>query len=54
VALEIGKRQFYRQVELGTEAAYQVAGEAMAFNMTDPAARDGIAQFLDKRLRRAP
>jgi enoyl-CoA hydratase/carnithine racemase len=54
VALEIGKRQFYRQVELGTEAAYQVAGEAMACNMTDPAARDGIARFLDKRSRRAP
>jgi enoyl-CoA hydratase/carnithine racemase len=54
VALEIGKRQFYRQVELGTEAAYQVAGEAMAFNMVDPAARDGIARFLDKQSRKAP
>lgn len=49
MALEIGKKQFYRQVELGTAAAYRVAGEAMACNMTDDAAREGIARFLDKR-----
>lgn len=48
-ALALGKTQFYRQVELGAAAAYAVAGEAMACNMADPAAREGIARFLDKR-----
>ncbi|HQT88754.1 MAG TPA: enoyl-CoA hydratase [Acidiphilium sp.] len=53
VALEIGKKQFYRQIELGTAAAYEVASEAMACNMGDHAARDGIAQFLANRSSRA-
>jgi enoyl-CoA hydratase/carnithine racemase len=48
-ALAIGKSQFYRQIELGTAAAYKIAGEAMVCNMADPAARTGIERFLNKR-----
>jgi enoyl-CoA hydratase/carnithine racemase len=48
-AIAIGKAQFYRQVELGTEAAYGVAGEAMARNMIEDCAREGIGAFVNKR-----
>ena len=48
-ALAIGKAQFYRQIELGIAEAYEVAGEAMACNMQDAAAREGISRFLDRK-----
>jgi enoyl-CoA hydratase/carnithine racemase len=44
-----GKALFYRQLELGVEAAYEVAGEAMACNMIDGAAQEGVAAFMEKR-----
>lgn len=53
VAVRMGKDLFYRQLEMGTAAAYQLAGQTMACNMMDAAALDGVQAFLDKRLRRA-
>ena len=44
-----GKTLFYRQIELGIEAAYTVAGEAMACNMIDPVAQEGVSAFIEKR-----
>ena len=44
-----GKALFYRQLELGIEAAYTVAGQAMACNMIDPVAQEGVAAFIEKR-----
>ena len=49
VAIEIGKRQFYEQLECGIEQAYAVAGQAMACNMMDEAALEGVQAFIDKR-----
>lgn len=49
VAIAIGKRQFYEQVETGIERAYAIAGEAMACNMMDDVALDGVQAFIDKR-----
>lgn len=49
VAIAMGKRLFYRQLEKGIEAAYQDAGETMACNMMDDAALEGVQAFLDKR-----
>jgi enoyl-CoA hydratase/carnithine racemase len=49
VAIAIGKQQFYRQVEAGIEQAYAIAGEAMACNMMDEAALEGVQAFIDKR-----
>jgi enoyl-CoA hydratase/carnithine racemase len=49
VAIEIGKRQFYAQVEAGIEQAYAIAGAAMACNMMDEAALEGVQAFIDKR-----
>jgi enoyl-CoA hydratase/carnithine racemase len=48
-AIAIGKAQFYRQVETGVAQAYAIAGEAMARNMMDEAALEGVQAFIDKR-----
>jgi enoyl-CoA hydratase/carnithine racemase len=49
VAVALGKELFYRQAELGIEAAYQAAGHTMACNMMDAAALEGVQAFLEKR-----
>ena len=49
VAVALGKELFYRQVELGIEAAYQAAGQAMACNMMEHTALEGVQAFIDKR-----
>jgi enoyl-CoA hydratase/carnithine racemase len=49
VALAMGKELFYRQREMGLEAAYQLAGQTMAANMMDGCAQEGVAAFTGKR-----
>ena len=49
VAVALGKELFYRQVELGIEAAYEAAGQTMACNMMEPVALEGVQAFIDKR-----
>ena len=49
VAIAMGKQLFYRQAEMGIQAAYQLAGETMACNMMDEAALEGVQAFIDKR-----
>ena len=49
VAIALGKELFYRQCELGTDAAYQLAGQTMAINMIEPAAQEGVRAFIEKR-----
>ena len=44
-----GKALFYRQQEMGTTAAYQLAVQAMADNVMSPVAQEGISAFLGKR-----
>jgi len=44
-----GKGLFYRQLEMGTEAAYQLAGQTMAHNLMQASALEGVQAFLDKR-----
>ena len=48
-ALAMGKDLFYRQLETGIEAAYQLAGQTMACNMMDEAAQEGVQAFMEKR-----
>jgi enoyl-CoA hydratase/carnithine racemase len=48
-AVAAGKSLFYRQLELGVAAAYGIAGEAMACNMIDASAQEGVAAFIEKR-----
>lgn len=47
--LALGKDLFYRQLETGIEAAYQLAGETMACNMIDASAQEGVQAFMEKR-----
>ena len=49
VAIAMGKDLFYRQLESGIEAAYQLAGQTMACNMIDPVAQEGVDAFFAKR-----
>jgi len=49
VAIAIGKQMFYRQLEMGLEAAYQYAAEVMACNMMSEDAGEGIDAFIGKR-----
>ena len=48
-AVRMGKALFYRQLELGQAAAYELAGQTMACNMLEPSAREGFQAFLEKR-----
>jgi enoyl-CoA hydratase/carnithine racemase len=48
-AIALGKELFYRQGEVGIEAAYDLAGRTMACNMMDGDALEGVQAFIDKR-----
>lgn len=48
-AISMGKALFYKQRETGIEAAYQLAGQTMACNMSHPAAQEGVQAFIEKR-----
>jgi enoyl-CoA hydratase/carnithine racemase len=50
VAVAVGKRLFYEQLEMGTEAAYQLAGQTMACNMMEADTSEGIQAFIEKRV----
>src|SRR5918992_1545324 len=45
----IGKRAFYRQIDLGIDAAYDLCQEVMSENATAEDAQEGISAFLEKR-----
>lgn len=49
VAVRIGKRAFYRQVELPLSEAYAFTGDVMVENMLERDTAEGIAAFLEKR-----
>lgn len=49
VAVAMGKALVHQQRELGIDAAYQLAGQAMAVNMMDAAAQEGARAFAEKR-----
>lgn len=48
-AIRMGKQMFYRQLEMGLDAAYQLASETMAGNMMCEDAAEGIDAFIAKR-----
>ena len=49
LVLKIGKEAFYRQAELGLDAAYAYTSEVMVTNMLARDAEEGIDAFLQKR-----
>ncbi|PTD97980.1 enoyl-CoA hydratase [Pseudothauera lacus] len=48
-AIAMGKQMFYRQLEMGLDAAYQLAAETMACNAMCEDAAEGIDAFIAKR-----
>lgn len=48
-AVAMGKALFYKQREMGIEAAYQLASQTMAVNMMDGCAQEGFTAFTEKR-----
>jgi len=50
VAVAMGKQLFYRQSEMGLDAAYQLAAQTMACNMMEADALEGVQAFIDKRV----
>ncbi|WP_010138367.1 enoyl-CoA hydratase [Oceanicola sp. S124] len=49
IALRIGKRAFYHQLELPVDAAYDYTAEVMVANMLEQDTDEGISAFLEKR-----
>lgn len=49
LAISMGKQLFYKQLEMGIGAAYQLAGQTMACNMMDETAQEGVQAFIEKR-----
>ena len=47
-AVRLGKGLFYQQLEMGVQAAYQLAGQTMACNMMDDSAQEGFQAFIEK------
>lgn len=48
-ALALGKQLFYRQLEMGIEAAYPLAAHSMACNFAADYAQEGLRAFTEKR-----
>lgn len=49
LAIKMGKRMFYQQLNMGLGDAYDFAGDTMACNMDSEDAREGIDAFIEKR-----
>tara|TARA_R110002073_G_scaffold201575_1_gene360704 strand:+ start:214 stop:978 length:765 start_codon:yes stop_codon:yes gene_type:complete len=48
-AVRTGKAAFYQQAAMTTADAYAYAGAVMVANMAEPATKEGICAFLEKR-----
>ena len=48
-AVALGKAVFYQHRETSTEAAYQLAGQAMVCNLALPVTQEGMQAFAEKR-----
>ena len=49
LAIKMGKRLFYQQLNMGLDRAYDFAADTMACNMDSEDAREGIDAFIEKR-----
>ena len=47
--LKIGKKAFYKQLEMPLKEAYEYTSEVMSENMLAMDAKEGISAFLEKR-----
>jgi enoyl-CoA hydratase/carnithine racemase len=49
LVVKIGKKGFYRQLEMPLKKAYKYTSEIMTKNMMASDAKEGISAFLEKR-----
>ena len=49
LTIKIGKRAFYKQLEMPLDKAYRYTSEMMTLNMMTMDAKEGISAFLEKR-----
>ena len=49
LTIKIGKKAFYRQLEMSLKKAYKYTSEAMTKNMMTLDAKEGISAYLEKR-----
>jgi enoyl-CoA hydratase/carnithine racemase len=49
LTIGIGKRAFYRQIDLGLDAAYELCQDVMSENAAADDAQEGMSAFLEKR-----
>ena len=49
LAINIGKRMFYQQLNMPIDEAYTFASQTMAENMMTDDAKEGIDAFINKR-----
>ena len=45
----MGKKAFYKQIELNIESAYDFAKDQMVKHLEHPDAKEGISAFINKR-----
>lgn len=48
-AVKIGKRAFYEQLQMTTQAAYDHTGRVMVENLAHPDTQEGMQAFIEKR-----
>ena len=48
-AVKLGKSAYYKQLEMGVDAAYAFTGDVMVENMLNSHTEEGIKAFLEKR-----
>ena len=49
LTIKIGKKAFYRQIEMPLSKAYKYTSEVMTKNAMELDAKEGISAFLEKR-----
>lgn len=49
LAIQLGKKMFYQQINVDLSAAYDVANQAIVCNIDSGDAREGIDAFIEKR-----
>ena len=49
LTIKIGKKAFYKQLEMPLKNAYKFTSEMMTLNMMARDAKEGISAFLEKR-----
>ena len=49
VAIALGKDAFYKQIDMGISAAYELAGRTMTCNLQSADGIEGVDAFVGKR-----